>query len=133
MPTIASHARWTIAAGGRSSTGIASSPAIGVGAEAGQDRAEVRDLDAADDLPVDEDPADRLGLVRPPIAISSIAANFAGWSSSTPRAAMSPTTTWTGAAIGGEDERDQEAEPDVAVGVAAKQADGVDRRRAGSP
>ena len=38
------------------------------------------------------------GWRGPVVRMSSIAANFAGWSAITPRAATSPTITWTGAA-----------------------------------
>jgi hypothetical protein len=66
-----------------------------VRAEAGEDRAEVRDRQPADDLVADEDAA-WFGPLR---VISSMAANLAGWSSNTARAAKSPTTTWIGAMI----------------------------------
>ena len=59
--------------------------------------------------------------------MSSIAANFAGWSSNTARAATSPTTTWTGAAIAATTNGISEPQPDVAIGMAAQEADRVDR------
>ena len=69
------------------------------GSKPGEERAELRDPDPADDLVADEDAADVTGWCGPVVVMSSIAANFGGWSSKTARAATSPTKTWTGAAI----------------------------------
>ena len=99
MPTIAFQERWTIEAGGRWSTGMASKPLITV---SGLNPAS-SDATSGIWIPPTTRPSTRMppivsGWCGPVTVISSIAANLAGWSSRTPRAATSPTTTWSGAA-----------------------------------
>ncbi len=95
------NARWTTLTGGRSSSGISvEADDLRVERVAGEQRAELRDLDAAAHLAVDQTPPiDHRGVGPRSRSSSSIAASFDGCSVGEPLPGEWPISGWLSAAI----------------------------------